>query len=345
MVYILIIYAVSVHFVFTQTIIEKSQIEKLPIEIITPIKSVSLDKNAGRCEFIAYNKYNKMVYIVDSFKHKIYIYTDDLNFSNSFGAFGQGPGEFDSPRSITFLTNGNSIISDMNNYRYIVYDNNYNFVVNIPFPYQVSTILAFVYIRADSRNRIYLNFADSSSGSIFTIKTIDGSDSLKWGNMFSSNNKIFNYYDNKAHFVLDEKDNLYCAFINKPYMQKYDKDGNVIFEYDCSFFPGADSMQKKWETKLKSDPILKENVLASKGYLFKNYIKCISVDDKFLYILFNGEKNDPLYVFNKIDGKLLKKIIIEEKSAPESSILFFDFSDKNNLYIIRNNKTISLLNK
>lgn len=80
-------------------------------------------RNSGfkRITGVAYAKSTKRIYIVDTGKHSVYIYTDKGQFSSEFGARGKEPGQFNFPTFVAVDNQGNVYIVDSMNFRVQVF--------------------------------------------------------------------------------------------------------------------------------------------------------------------------------------------------------------------------------
>ena len=80
-------------------------------------KKLRLDYPAG----IAIHPHSQMLYVADNNNHCIKILNPDLTFSNSFGSYGSGDGQFKNPYDVAFDSIGNVYVADKSNHRIQVF--------------------------------------------------------------------------------------------------------------------------------------------------------------------------------------------------------------------------------
>jgi len=318
--------------------IKEQILQKIQIVEKKPVKVINKTPNGVtffRPIFIRYNKYDNNVYVVDSGNHRIVVFDEDLNYIKELGKYGQGLGEFDTPVGIAFMKNGNFIVTDKENRRRQIYDNNFNIISQFR---DVIGLAHGMYVLTDSHDKIYIHMNYPFNGFLFTIKDNKGEEIAKFGKIFKYETKEFEAHENDAHYILDSQDNLYCAFMNYPILRKYDNNYNLLYEIDYSYIPGVKNQLKKWNKIMET----KKNKL-SYYYSYKLFIRCISVDNEYLYIKFYGEEGLPIYIFEKENFKLVKKLVFNEN---DHLIIQFDFSAKEYFYTVNPIKmTVSMFKK
>ena len=70
---------------------------------------------------IALNTYNNKVYVADTINHRIQVLNSDLTFSSTFGKYGSGKGQFDSPHGVSCDYSGKVYVADSWNNRIQVF--------------------------------------------------------------------------------------------------------------------------------------------------------------------------------------------------------------------------------
>ena len=59
-----------------------------------------------------YDRNSDKLYFADMENHQIMVIDSDLNYIRSFGNYGQGPGEFNNPTSVSMFSNGDILVTD-----------------------------------------------------------------------------------------------------------------------------------------------------------------------------------------------------------------------------------------
>ncbi len=287
-----------------------------------PIKEIGREDSKAlfyKPRFIKYNNIDKRVYVSDTGNNRIIVLDDNLNFIKEYGSFGQGPGEFNRPEGIAFSKENLIHIFEASNSRIQIF--NSQFMLNSGFQLPSAGFRASLDI--DSNDRILLNAVDNKH--LFSLLDKSGNILGNFGIVYEYDQNHLSYLHNQTIFRYDEDGNLYCAFVNHPVLRKYDKFNNLVFEVNTDFIPGVKKQIKNWEKRIteKGGPNI---------YLSKSLVRDISIDKSFIYLGVAGEKGFPVYVFNKMTGKPIKKIYL---TYGESYIpAYYDFSSENYIYAI-----------
>jgi len=301
-------------------------------------------------EDIQYNKYDKRVYVADTRKHRIVVFDEELNYITNFGRSGKGPGEFGMPSGINFLNDGRIVIADWGNYRIQIFDKNYKFINMFSAKASLSPT-QYYYPCVDKNNRIYVSFIDDNS-SLFSVFDDKGNIIKHGGQLLPvsiDSTKVnrnvlimMKCLENKPHFEIDESCNIYCSYINLPFLRILDPEFNVIREANISNLGPLVSVLIDWEKFRKKDT----------GYQFKSYSIDVSLDNQYFYVLFNDNPKNPpkerrkLYAFNKETLSLEREIILEQPYK-DSTLLYnisdIDFSNNRNIYALDQTKDYGII--
>ena len=103
--------------------------------------------------------YADKIFVCDRNNHRIQVFDCDLSFFQSFGSFGSGGGEFDSPLDVTFDTLENMYVADCGNSRVQILDASGRFIhvlgeQNLTRPSSLHLCDNYVYVSDWGGNRI-----------------------------------------------------------------------------------------------------------------------------------------------------------------------------------------------
>ena len=314
-----------------------SQDKNIPVEVKNP-DAVYGEKNENlqfyKPGFIAYNPYDKNVYIVDRGNNRIIIIDENGRYVGEFGRKGQGPVEFNRPESVAFCKNGDILISDDGNARIQILDRDYNYINGFK-----TRHLGFMSpnIAVDEDFRIYLLKADDVS--LMGVFDKKGKEIHGFGKAVKTEPKKLIGFINTFAFLLDNNGDLYGAFLDFPLIRKYNKNFQLEYEINYEFIPEAKSRSDKFKKNKKT------NKNGNLSYTSKSYITSLTVDEKFIYVVFNSQNSVPVYLFSKENGDIIKKIMLQFKEIPEYPKIKITTSpdyifavDPDNMLIYRYNK-------
>jgi len=198
------------------------------------------------------------------------------------------------------------------------------------------------YVQVDSKGNLYFKLFYKDS--LIVVLDRVGGILKKFGKLFEleeiySDEPSFRYFESEFHYNIDNHNNIYCAFINRPILRKYDENFQLVFEVNYSSLPIVQLRLQEWIELVKA----KNN---KKVYISKNYTRFLSVDEKNIYVQFISKKSFPVYVFNKENGEIEKCIYFKDNTGKNTIYECLDCTSKNYIYAInRINKTIAVFNK
>ena len=284
--------------------------EDIPVEEKYPVKAVSEGEDFYLnvpC-YVKYNKYDRNLYVVDQKNNNIRVFDTDLNYLRTIGRFGQGPGEFKFPADVTFDKKGNLYVIDQGNFRIQILDKDGEYISGFWFIYDISK----PDICLDSKNRIYIN--KPANGYLFTLLDSTGNTITKFGELYRFENERELIKMNTVKFLIDDMDNIYCAFQEYPVLRKYDKDFNLIYEIKYDYLPEIKAKNKKWKKKISETKNQNTNI-------YKIYNMNISTDGEFLYLGLYLMDSNPVYKIGANTGEIIKKYILKYKEK-ETGYIF-----------------------
>lgn len=104
------------------TSLKEPHVVKLNIDGVIVQKYSDFDK--FRFQFasgISIHHATKKIYIADLSKSQVVILNQDLSYFDSFGEYGEGNGQLNSPRNVAFDNSGRLYVSDHNNSRIVIF--------------------------------------------------------------------------------------------------------------------------------------------------------------------------------------------------------------------------------
>jgi DNA-binding beta-propeller fold protein YncE len=120
---------------------------------------------------IAYNAVNKLLYVVDTMRPRVYAYSAEDKVIHQFGETGTGPGQFNLPTSIAIDRQGRVYVNDTMNFRVQVFTPEGQFVTQIGEAGDASGYLNRPKgVSLDSEGHIYITEAMFSTVQIFDLE-------------------------------------------------------------------------------------------------------------------------------------------------------------------------------
>lgn len=176
-------------------------------------------------------KYGDRYYILESINHRILVFDLSKRFNYQISRIGQEKGELFYPRN--FIIRGERLyVNDEKNNRIQIFDLKGNYINDFPDYYNSYGI------EVNSKGEIYLG--QPSRGKLISVYDKDGKLIDSFGNLHKLSDfygtslkkldRKFGNYINRVNMCIDRSDNLFLSFVGAPFIQKYDRDGNLIFE-------------------------------------------------------------------------------------------------------------------
>lgn len=316
-----VLIAVLLFFIPAAFFAQPGEVEAIPVEPLYPVKTVQSNEGVSfrMPWFIYYNRYDGNVYVVDQKEHHILVFDDDLNYLDTVGRYGQGEIEFNYPAGIAFDGNGDMYICDVMSNRVQVVDKNRNFVLSFKCRFDDHQ----PEICLDSKGRIYINIPSNNA----LISVLDKKGNLidKFGKLNHSENRIERKHFNLVRMIVDEEDNIYCAFQEFPVLRKYDRNFNLVYEKQYAHLPEV--IEKTRDLELKRDQQKNPKI-----HFFKLLNMNLALDGDFLFLGFLLTDSNPLYCIDKKNGEISRKIILRSNESESGFFYRFDASDRDFLF-------------
>ncbi len=210
------------------------------------------------------------LYVLDTGNHRIQKFDKNLKFVASFGNKGQGPGEFLLPTFIEIDPEGNINIFCSSNGRIDIFTPEGKYIKSI---LKRKSNFFFRYL---STNEIIVRDARLGSGYkgddkgdiLFHLfdRELNKIRSFGRSHFFNKHKEMRKFMGaNRMRFTIDNKDNIYAAFIHQNKIQKYSYNGKLVFTLDR---PISDLFPSKYKKSPFSVAGSKSIALDSKGRIW-----------------------------------------------------------------------------
>jgi len=164
-----------------------------------------------------------VVYIVDSYNHRIQVFNSSGAYLKTLGEAGQGPTNLYFPASIAFDKDQNIVTADSHNFRVQTFNPEGKYVYSFRFGTCFPNIVA-----VNSKNQIlvYSQTKTDRTGTLITACN-------EKGQILREIGKTYHYPHNKStresiSFDVDSNDNIFVAYYAAPFYWKYSKEGTVL---------------------------------------------------------------------------------------------------------------------
>jgi len=297
-----------------------------------------LSADSGKIEFdvyessVNYNKYDKNLYVCDPVRHKIFILNDTLEYINTLGTYGQAPNEYVEPAYIDFDKNGRYIITDTRLMRAKLFNKDNSIITSFHSVGTGAGDYVKAYFNIQGNVIIFGVTRGIKNKKLFEIRNLNGDIISEFGEVYPTNDTLLYITGfNAMCYDLDNDDNVYCTYFNHPIIRKYNKNGQLMFEGD--YYTVDDSIHT---FIMEKEKIIKKSYLnnpTQNNYIPLRLVKCMSIDNEYLYIIFWDSKDSPIYVFDKNNFSLIKKIRVF-RNNDVYAIVYMDASASQYIYAV-----------
>ena len=176
-------------------------------------------------------KYDDKYFILESGNHRILVFNSSKKFNYQISRIGQAKGELFYPRDFTIEGEYLYAIDPKNN-RIQIFNLKGDYINDFPDYYNSYGIAV------NSKGEIYLG--QPSLGKLISVYNKEGKLINSFGNLHKLSNfygpslkkldRKFENYINRINMCIDQSDNLFLSFVGAPFLQKYDRNGNLLFE-------------------------------------------------------------------------------------------------------------------
>jgi hypothetical protein len=188
---------------------------------------------------------NDTLYFIDQKNYRIVITDMNLNYINSFGRKGKGPGEFESPNWIK-VTSDKIFVSDIRDQRIKILHKNGKYIGSFS-----CMIIPGSNFAVTNNNSILLS--NPYGDSIVVEYAFQGNVISKFGLPLNVD-KNLPRIKNTALITTDEQSNIYLSFYEYPIIRKYDSKKNLLWEYNYEFIEEVKTRRKQIEERETKNP-------------------------------------------------------------------------------------------
>lgn len=283
-------------------------------------KSTYSDSSLFFGDIIGIAANDSIIIMNDTEFEKAIVFNSKLNFENSVGIAGKGPGEIGN----LGVTGVNPIIKKNKVYLYDMMHNNIK-VFELGGKYKKT----IEYPLKEKTDYILFNYAMDSKGNFYTSNSFTNKPIIKFnqkgniidqfGKFIPGDNKKHKRAINYRHLVSTSDNKIICVYKSKPQIEIYTRRGKRLntYKYDNYF----NFFNKRLERKIRENP--------QKKFVAHNLFRDTYFYENKLYLLFWGDYEEHPYsnqiaVFNLKDNNIhFEKVINLKTKNGESSFSSF----------------------
>ncbi len=180
----------------------------------------------------------QQIFIVDRKESKVFVFDKQGQFVFAVGTPGQGPGEFNHPADVGFLSDGRIIVADAGNRRFQFFSQEGQFQnsVNVPDPLGPMLVLPGDQILIASLHAIDWQRSNKKDTARFGRYDLEGKLISRFGSTKDHDNPLMNAYMNRGFFAALGSKIVFAASIT-PDLIIYDGDQKIDLSYPLRFEP------------------------------------------------------------------------------------------------------------
>ncbi len=250
------------------------------------------------------------IYILDSNDNNIKIFTEEGDFVDCIGRWGQGPGEFDRPWALSILK-GFLYVADAKNKRVQVLTKEGEYIRSYKVPVEYGRGIAF-----DSDGNVYLNTQGFRSPKLISVYDSQGEKTEQIGKLEGHSikgydfllikkqikqKKIPEHLKNDLLLIIHKNNILWAIHRSLDKFKKFSIKGELLSEHQIK----AKEYQSIYQTFLEKNKSEKRQ----SAYWPLCYVNDLALDkDGSLYILLNEPSVMTIYVYDH-KGRFKRKLI------------------------------------
>jgi hypothetical protein len=171
------------------------------------------------------------IYVLDTKDFCVKKFGADGTFLRRFGRRGQGPGEFQYPMTVGVVGRTRLIVSSMSSDFYI-FDLDGKYVDHLRLPQYQGILPAFMKSDRLVGYSFELDGENSRDNKILKIYDFKGQAQHKFGEPFLLETAQKTWSANFLQITVDDKDNIFVAFLNQNRIEKYSGTGRLTLSID-----------------------------------------------------------------------------------------------------------------
>ncbi|MCH7782405.1 NHL repeat-containing protein, partial [candidate division KSB1 bacterium] len=183
------------------------------------------------------------IYVLDTGNHRVQKYDSNGIYLSTFGKKGKGPGEFESPSSLSIDAENNILVNDRGVVKFFDQSGYVFKTIKLDPP------------AASSRLMTSGNFITGRTGLFpsFTLKPLlnifdqDGKHIAEFGEPVEHNNGTANNNENNIIYTFDNNDNIFFSFGTKNRIEKFTREGKLVYKMtrQLKFVPAPGKYRKR----------------------------------------------------------------------------------------------------
>lgn len=230
--------------------------KKCPIEYYTSVDTLSVISDS-KTPYLFMPKSmifstNNEMWLLDVGNNRILQLSKDHKLIREFGSKGRGPGEFLYPSTIR-IRGDNLYVADPGINRFSVFDTSGKYKGGFICPSGVGD--DFV---VSSNGLIYI--LARSQKALIKAYNEEGRELLAFGELISDQDLQLSRILSAAYLEIDDKDCIYVAFIQSPFIRKYTAQGKLLWEKDLKKFPELNKIFSMTKERRERNPTQRYNI-------------------------------------------------------------------------------------
>lgn len=176
------------------------------------------------------------IYILDAGNCRIQKFDPEVNYIDTFGREGQGPGEFNSPSSLDIDAEGNLIVADRRSRKIQIFSTEGSLRKTITLTkHPLSKLYSLISGLLAMKGTVGYDIEGKDKEPLpKLIRLLDSAGNIEreFGEMFDYKHRMLNRMGNAFHFVVDQNDFIYLTFSYQNRVDKYSPEGKLLWKAD-----------------------------------------------------------------------------------------------------------------
>ena len=176
------------------------------------------------------------IYILDAGNCRIQKFDPEVNYIDTFGREGQGPGEFNSPSSLDIDAEGNLIVADRRSRKIQIFSTEGSLRKTITLTkHPLSKLYSLISGLLAMKGTVGYDIEGKDKEplpKLIRLLDSEGNIEREFGEMFDYKHRMLNRMGNAFNFVVDQNDFIYLTFSYQNRLDKYSPEGKLLWKAD-----------------------------------------------------------------------------------------------------------------
>lgn len=176
------------------------------------------------------------IYILDAGNCRIQKFDPEVNYIDTFGREGQGPGEFNSPSSLDIDAEGNLIVADRRSRKIQIFSTEGSLRKTITLTkHPLSKLYSLISGLLAMKGTVGYDIEGKDKEplpKLIRLLDSEGNIEREFGEMFDYKHRMLNRMGNAFNFVVDQNDFIYLTFSYQNRVDKYSPEGKLLWKAD-----------------------------------------------------------------------------------------------------------------